>query len=309
MDDHGGVVDAVVVAQRRTDHKDRKQVGRGRHDVQECVRDGVEQRILHQDVLDGVAGKREFGENRQADALVVALPRHLQHRFGVRRGLPDRGVQRARSDADKALAIGGIEVHHCPLSLVTCHKPVTGYQRFVTDTAVLVIDMFNDYRHEDAEKLAPSVSDIIEPVAGLVWAARKRDDVDLIYINDNYGDFTANQEDLVRRALDGERPELVEPIVPQDGARFLQKVRHSAFYATPLAYLLRQLDTKRLILTGQVTEQCILYTALDAYIRHFQVIVPANGVAHIDEELGKAALQMMERNMRATILPAEKCLD
>ena len=52
-----------------------------------------------------------------------------------------------------------------------------------------------------------------------------------------------------------------------------------------------------------------LYTALDAYIRHFQVIVPANGVAHIDEELGKAALQMMERNMRATILPAEKCLD
>ena len=130
-----------------------------------------------------------------------------------------------------------------------------------------------------------------------------------IYVNDNYGDFTANQEDLVRRALDGERPDLVEPIVPQDGARFLQKVRHSAFYATSLAYLLRQLDTKRLILTGQVTEQCILYTALDAYIRHFQVIVPANGVAHIDEELGKAALQMMERNMRATILPAEKCLD
>ena len=179
----------------------------------------------------------------------------------------------------------------------------------MTDIAVLVIDMFNDYRHEDAEKLAPSVSDIIEPVAGLVSAARKRDDVDLIYVNDNYGDFTANQEDLVRRALDGERPDLVEPIVPQDGARFLQKVRHSAFYATSLAYLLRQLDTKRLILTGQVTEQCILYTALDAYIRHFQVIVPANGVAHIDEELGKAALQMMERNMRATILPAEKCLD
>ncbi len=77
----------------------------------------------------------------------------------------------------------------------------------MTDTAVLVIDMFNDYRHEDAEKLAPSVSDIIEPVAGLVSAARKRDDVDLIYINDNYGDFTANQDDLVRRALDGERPD------------------------------------------------------------------------------------------------------
>jgi nicotinamidase-related amidase len=169
--------------------------------------------------------------------------------------------------------------------------------------------MLNNYRHKDADKLAPNVADIIEPVAELAAAARKRDDVDLIFVNDNYGDFTASQRDLVRRALDGEHPELVEPIVPQDGVLFLQKVRHSAFYATSLAYLLRQLESKRLILTGQVTEQCILYTALDAYIRHFQVAVPSNGVAHIDEELGRAALRMMESNMRATILPAEKCLD
>ena len=63
----------------------------------------------------------------------------------------------------------------------------------MSDTAVLVIDMLNNYRHEDAEKLAPSVADIIDPVAGLISAARKRDDVDLIYVNDNYGDFTANQ--------------------------------------------------------------------------------------------------------------------
>jgi len=39
------------------------------------------------------------------------------------------------------------------------------------------------------------------------------------------------------------------------------------FYATPLDYLLGRLDTKRLILTGQVTEQYILYSALDAYVR------------------------------------------
>ncbi len=169
--------------------------------------------------------------------------------------------------------------------------------------------MLNSYQHEDAEKLASSVADIIEPVAGLISATQERDDVDLIYVNDNYGDFTASQDDLIRQALEGERPDLVEPIVPRDGVLFLQKVRHSAFYATALAYLLRQLDTRRLILTGQVTEQCILYTALDAYVRHFQVIVPPDGVAHIDEELGRAALRMMEANMRATIMPAANCLD
>ncbi|OBB13609.1 isochorismatase [Mycolicibacterium setense] len=175
-------------------------------------------------------------------------------------------------------------------------------------TAVLVIDMLNAYRHEDAEKLAPNVAEIIDPLANLVGSAHQRDDVDLIYVNDNYGDFTAEFSDIVHAALDGERPDLVSPIVPRDGCLLLTKVRHSAFYATALDYLLGRLGTERLVLTGQVTEQCILYTALDAYVRHFDVVVPADAVAHIDAELGKAALQMMERNMSAEILPAAECL-
>jgi nicotinamidase-related amidase len=185
---------------------------------------------------------------------------------------------------------------------------VTGYQHLVSDTAVLIIDMLNEYRHEDAELLAPNVAEIIDPMVGLISVARERDDVDLIYVNDNYGDFTADHDDIARSALRGEHPELVEPIAPDKGALFVEKVRHSAFYSTALAYLLGRLETKRLILTGQVTEQCILYTALDAYVRHFPVTVPPDAVAHIVPELGRAALQMMERNMRAEIVPAEKCL-
>ena len=169
--------------------------------------------------------------------------------------------------------------------------------------------MLNSYQHEDADKLLRSVADVVDPVAGLVTAASDRDDVDLIYVNDNYGDFTADRDDLVRQALEGARPDLVEPIVPPEGVRFLQKVRHSAFYATSLAYLLSQLETERLVLTGQVTEQCILYTALDAYVRHFRVVVPPDAVAHIEADLGEAALRMMEHNMRAEIKAAATCLD
>jgi nicotinamidase-related amidase len=178
----------------------------------------------------------------------------------------------------------------------------------VSDTAVLVIDMLNAYRHEDAELLVPNVADIIDPLAGLISTARERDDVDLIYVNDNFGDFTADHDDIVRSALEGERPDLVKPIVPDEQSRFLTKVRHSAFYATALGYLLGRLETKRLILTGQVTEQCILYTGLDAYVRHFPVVVPRDAVAHIDADLGNAALKMMERNMSAEITAAAECL-
>lgn len=179
----------------------------------------------------------------------------------------------------------------------------------MTDVAVLVIDMMNAYRHPDADKLAPNVAEIIDPLAGLVAKARDRDDVALIYVNDNYGDFSAQFSDLVAAALDGERPDLVEPIVPGDGCQLLTKVRHSAFYSTSLAYLLGQLEPRRVILTGQVTEQCILYTALDAYVRHFPVVVAPDAVAHIDPELSDAALTMMARNMSAEIVNAADCLD
>jgi len=185
---------------------------------------------------------------------------------------------------------------------------MTGYHRVVSDTAVLVIDMMNTYAHPDADRLMPRVEQIIDPLAALVSTADSRDDVHLIYVNDNYGDFTAEFSDLVQAALTGDRPDLVKPIVPPKGVRMLTKVRHSAFYSTALAYLLNQMKPDRVVLTGQVTEQCILYTALDAYVRHFAVTVPPDAVAHIDEELGGAALRMMETNMKAEIVPARACL-
>jgi nicotinamidase-related amidase len=178
----------------------------------------------------------------------------------------------------------------------------------MSTTAVLVIDMINDYRHADAEKLAESVGTIVGPLRQLITEAGEREDVDLIYVNDNRGDFTADFRVLAENALAGQRPDLVEPVLPAPGCAIVTKVRHSVFYATALDYLLARLETRRLVLTGQVTEQCILYSALDSYVRHYDVVVPPDAVAHIDPYLGKAALAMMERNMRAELLPTDRCL-
>jgi nicotinamidase-related amidase len=178
----------------------------------------------------------------------------------------------------------------------------------MSDTAVLVIDMMNSYQHPDADDLTPNVDKIIGPLTDLVGRARDSGHIDLVYVNDNYGNFTAQFSDIVHAACNGARPDLVDPIVPTQNSRVVTKVRHSAFYSTPVAYLLNRLGTKRLVLTGQVTEQCILYTALDAYVRHFQVVIPTDAVAHIDAELGAAACKMMERNMSAELTTAAACL-
>ena len=147
--------------------------------------------------------------------------------------------------------------------------------------------MLNAYEHDDAERLTESVETIIKPLSGLISRAQD-EGAELIYVNDNYGDWNSSSEELAQRALDGARPELVEPILP-------------------LEYLLSQKGIGHVVLAGQVTEQCILYSALDAYVRHLEVTIPTDGVAHIHRDLAEAALKMMERNMQAELVSAADC--
>jgi nicotinamidase-related amidase len=173
-------------------------------------------------------------------------------------------------------------------------------------TALIVVDMLTPYDFEDADAVAASAAGAVPRIQMLLDRARG-DDVEIVYVNDNYGDWRTSRKQLVRDALDGRHAELVEPIVPPEDADFVMKARHDIFYMTPVEYLLRQRDCSRIVLTGQVTEQCVLYSALAAYVRHFQVVVPRDAVVHIDAGLADAALEMMERNMHAEVGDAEAC--
>jgi nicotinamidase-related amidase len=174
------------------------------------------------------------------------------------------------------------------------------------NSAVVVIDMLNPYDHEDAEPLMASVREALPAMSDLLARARE-EDVPVVYVNDNHGDWSACRPELVDRALQGRAPELVEPIEPPPDVGFVVKARHSIFYQTQMEYLLRQQEIERIVLVGQVTEQCILYSALDAYVRHIAVAVPRDAVAAIHDDLAAAALRMMERNMRADVAAAAEC--
>jgi nicotinamidase-related amidase len=172
-------------------------------------------------------------------------------------------------------------------------------------TALIVVDMLNSYEHADAERLTQSVEESLPAMAKLLERAAG-DDVVTIYVNDNFGAWNSSREELVEAALDGEHGDkLVKPIRPAHDTAFVVKLRHSIFFETPLSYLLAENDIKRVVLIGQATEQCILYSALDAYIRHFEVAIPRDAVAHIHEHLADAALEMMETNMSAEITDTE----
>jgi nicotinamidase-related amidase len=172
------------------------------------------------------------------------------------------------------------------------------------NTALIVVDMLNRYEHDDAAPLMRSVRESLPAVCRMLESARERE-VLTVYVNDNYGDWSATAAKLAENALRGPDPTLVEPIVPAGDTPFVIKARHSIFYGTQVEYLLRRHEIERIVLAGQVTEQCILYSAIDAYVRHFEIAIAPEAVAHIHEDLAVAALRLMETNMRAHLVPAD----
>ncbi|MFK0237432.1 cysteine hydrolase family protein [Streptomyces vinaceus] len=172
------------------------------------------------------------------------------------------------------------------------------------DTALIVIDMLNSYDHEDADALVRSVEKALPGIRTLLERARASSSP-VVYVNDNFGEWRSHHGEILDAALAGRHRHLVEPVAPDENSLFVVKARHSVFFETPLAYLLGELKAERLVLCGQVTEQCVLYSALDAHIRHFDVVVPKDAVAHIDAPLAEAALLMMSRNMSAEVCTVE----
>ena len=82
------------------------------------------------------------------------------------------------------------------------------------------------------------------------------------------------------------------------------KPKHSGFFSTTLDTLLRYLQVSTLILTGVAGNVCVLFTANDAFMRDFRLVVPADCVASIDAAENRHALAQMEAVLGADLTPS-----
>ncbi len=82
----------------------------------------------------------------------------------------------------------------------------------------------------------------------------------------------------------------------------IEKKRYSGFFETNLDNTLRELEVEELIITGLVTNICVLYTTVDAVMREYKVIVPKDSVAALSEEDGRFALNQMKNILKAKII-------
>lgn len=159
-------------------------------------------------------------------------------------------------------------------------------------SALLIIDMLSSWDFPDAERLLPPAAAIAPCIAAL--AARCREaGVPVIYANDNHGRWRSDLSQVVDAALagDGQGAVIARQLRPQPSDYFVLKPKHSCFHATPLNLLLRHLGATRLVLCGVSSDQCVLYTAADARMRDYEVVVPRDCVATQSDERHKQALR------------------
>ncbi len=173
--------------------------------------------------------------------------------------------------------------------------------------ALLLIDVINDLDFDEGEKLLRNALPMARQIARLKTRAKERG-IPVIYVNDNFGrwrsDFHAQVEHCLKDGVKG-RP-IAELLKPDQDDYFVLKPKHSGFYSTTLDTLLDYLGTQTVILTGMAANICVLFTANDAYVRDFRLVVPRDCVASNTTEENDYALKQMRKILKADTRAAEE---
>jgi nicotinamidase-related amidase len=173
--------------------------------------------------------------------------------------------------------------------------------------ALVLVDTINGFDFEGSESLVESASHAARCIETLAHRARKAG-VPVVYVNDNFGqwrsDFRATIEACTAPGQPGR--EVSERLRPEEGDYFVLKPMHSAFYATPFELLMNDLGVGTLILTGFATDLCVLFTAHDAHMRGYRLVVPPDCTASNSPAITERALAHLRDALSASIEPSPK---
>jgi len=166
--------------------------------------------------------------------------------------------------------------------------------------ALLLIDMINDLEFPGGDQLLSFALPMACKIVLLKQQARAAQ-VPVIYVNDNFGRWQSNFQTQVEHCLKENvrgRP-IAELLKPLEDDYFVLKPKHSGFFCTALELLLNHLGVETVVLTGIAGNNCVLFTANDAYLRDLKVIVPHDCIASETAADNDAALRQMEKALKA----------
>jgi nicotinamidase-related amidase len=179
---------------------------------------------------------------------------------------------------------------------------MTTLGRHRSRVALLLVDVVNRFDFDNAGALVRR----FRPVAKRIAALKKRASaarVPVVYANDNFGAWRSDFRAIIRscHAAGSRAPELVDMLMPGDDDYFVLKPANSAFFHTALESLLDHFGARELVIAGVAADNCVLFTAHDAYLRGYELRVPADCVAAESAARATRAIAIMETTFKANV--------
>jgi len=158
--------------------------------------------------------------------------------------------------------------------------------------ALLLVDVINAFDFDGAGSLIRAAQRVAPKIESLARRARDAG-VPVVYVNDNFGkwrsDFATMTREYARHP--GARGAIVARLRPEPGDYFVLKPQHSGFYSTPLELLLDNLAVHTVVVTGFAADLCVLFTAHDAHMRGYRLVIPQDTTAANTPAAARHALE------------------
>ena len=160
--------------------------------------------------------------------------------------------------------------------------------------ALIMIDVINALDFDHGPQLLEHALPMAHNIAALKRRAKEAG-IPAVYANDNFGRWQSDLNQVLDHVLHDGVPgqSLAEILHPEEDDYFVLKPKHSGFYSTQLDILLDYLGVRTLIVTGIQANICVLFTANDAYMRDYGLVVPSDCVASTDPAEAEHALEQM----------------
>lgn len=173
--------------------------------------------------------------------------------------------------------------------------------------ALLLIDVINGLDFPGNEEIVARAEPMARRIAALKRRA-KAHGIPTIYVNDNFGRWRSDRNALLEHYLRADQPghRMVELLQPEPDDYFVLKPKHSAFFSTTLDTLLVYLGARTLILTGVAGNICVFFSANDAYMRDYRLVVPEDCIASNTVAENDYALAQMRQILRADTSPSTR---
>ena len=171
-----------------------------------------------------------------------------------------------------------------------------------SDLVMLLVDVINDFDFPKSNKLLRFALPAARRIVALKKRLRKRG-VPAIYVNDNFGRWQSDFKKQIERCISEDAPgaAVARLLIPAEDDYFVLKPKHSAFFCTSLDALLSYLGARKLIIMGFAADICVLFTANDAYMRDYELLIPSDCIAAETAAARRNASQQMKRFLKADI--------